>query len=218
MNKPHPAVFQPDLESSRLEMVAKWLLEELYATEDDLTRSTDNGYTRGCTAFMRQRNRIIAENITGKHPWLGVPNTGNDLVFTIGKVPCRFSNDDPMNPTKDAVLIASRYQESFVEFAAKDEAARFCFVVDRGQAGNADPRVELLGFNPSGALVCRWVSDNVRVLRLVDSEQTQPLAQPVPVAKPTVAPKRRTGTSDNASTDEGGDGTRDAGGDAAAAV
>ena len=77
-----------------------WLLEELYATEDDLSRSTDNGYTRGCTTFGRQRSRIVAEAASGNHAWLGLPNGNNDVVFTIGCVPCRFSNDDPANPSK----------------------------------------------------------------------------------------------------------------------
>ena len=57
MSLPLPAVFNPALSSDRLQEVATWLLDELYATEDDLSRSTDNGYTRGCTTFGRQRSR-----------------------------------------------------------------------------------------------------------------------------------------------------------------
>ena len=60
MTLPLPAVFNPALSSDRLQEVATWLLDELYATEDDLSRSTDNGYTRGCTTFGRQRSRIVA--------------------------------------------------------------------------------------------------------------------------------------------------------------
>jgi hypothetical protein len=47
MTLPLPAVFNPALSSDRLQEVATWLLDELYATEDDLSRATDNGYTRG---------------------------------------------------------------------------------------------------------------------------------------------------------------------------
>ena len=61
MTLPPPTIFNPELSSDRLESVSQWLLDELYATEDDLSRPTDNGYTRGCTTFGRQRNRIIAE-------------------------------------------------------------------------------------------------------------------------------------------------------------
>ena len=188
MTLPSPSTFNAELVSDRLEAVSQMLLDELYATEDDLSRSTDSGYTRGCTTFGRQRSRIIAEAMAGRYGWLGLSNGSNDIVFTIGGVPCRFSNDDPSNPSKDAVLTANRYQMDFLEFAAKGEPGRFCFIIDRGQDGAAEPRVEFLGFTPSGEVACRWVSNAVRVLRL---EGQQSLVQPVQVAKPQVAPKRR---------------------------
>lgn len=183
-----PAAFNPELSADRLEAVSQWLLDEFYATEDDLSRATDSGYTRGCTTFGRQKNRIIAEALSGRHPWLALPNSNNDIVFTIGGVPCRFSNDDPSNPSKDAVLTANRYQMDFLEFATDGTPARFCFVIDRGHDGSADPRVEFLGFTPSDEIACRWVSSAVRVLRVVGQKT---LPQSVDVAKPQVAPKRR---------------------------
>lgn len=188
MTLPSPSAFNAELVSDRLETVSQMLLDELYATEDDLSRSTDNGYTRGCTTFGRQRSRIISEAMSGRYEWLSLSNGSNDIVFTIGGVPCRFSNDDPSNPSKDAVLTANRYQMDFLEFAAKGEPGRFCFIIDRGQDGAAEPLVEFLGFTPSGEVACRWVSNAVRVLRL---EGQQSLVQPVQVAKPQVAPKRR---------------------------
>lgn len=188
MSLPPPVEFNPVLTSDRLQVVSSWLLEELYATEDDLSRPTDSGYTRGCTTFGRQRKRILAEALAGKYIWMGLANSNNDIVFTIGGVPCRFSNDDPANPSKDAVLTANRYQMDFLEFASKGEPGRFCFVIDRGHDGTAEPRVEFLGFTPSGEVACRWVSDKVRVLRL---EGDQPLAPTIPVSKPQIAPKRR---------------------------
>lgn len=188
MNLPPPSAFNAELISDRLQTVSEWLLEELYATEDDLSRPTDNGYTRGCTAFGRQRNRIISEALSGRHPWLGLSNNHNDIVFTIGGVPCRFSNDDPSSPTKDAVLIANRYQLNFLEFTEKDAPGRFCFVIDRGFSGEDEPRVEFLGFTASGEMACRWVSDRIRVLR---SEGQQSLPAAVDVSKPQVTPKRR---------------------------
>lgn len=189
MTLPPPSAFNAELLSERLEAVSQWLLDELYATEDDLSRTTDSEYTRGCTMFGRQRNRIIAEALSKKHEWLGLANSTNDIVFTIGGVPCRFSNDDPSNPSKDAVLRTNRFQMNFMEFATPGEPGRFCFVIDRGQDGTADPRVEFLGFTPSGEVACRWVSNTVRVLRVEGDQQT--LAQPVEIAKPQVAPKRR---------------------------
>lgn len=188
MTLPLPSVFNTELVADRLQTVSEWLLDELYATEDDLSRPTDSGYTRGCTTFGRQRTRLIGEALSGRHAWLGLSNSNNDIVFTIGGVPCRFSNDDPSNPSKDAVLTANRFQMDFLEFAAQGEPGRFCFIIDRGQDGAAEPKVEFLGFTPSGEVACRWVSNAVRVLRL---EGQQPLPQAVEVAKPKVAPKRR---------------------------
>lgn len=188
MTLPPPSTFNQELTPDRLETISQWLLEELYATEDDLSRPTDSGYTRGCTTFGRQKNRIVAEALSGRHPWLNLLNGNNDIVFTIAGVPCRFSNDDPANPSKDAVLTANRYQMDFLEFAIKGEPGRFCFIIDRGHDGTIEPRVEFLGFAPSGEILCRWVSNAVRVLRV---EGQQPLAQPVKIAKPQVAPKRR---------------------------
>lgn len=187
--KPQPPFsFKPQLSGDRLQAVSNWLLEELYATEDDLSRSTDNGYTRGCTTFGRQRSRLLSEGASGEHPWLGLCNGANDLVFTIGGIPCRFSNDDPSNPSKDAVLTPNRYQLDFMEFATPGEPVRFCFIIDRGHNGAAEPRVEFLGFTSTNEVVFRWVSDTVRVLRV---EGAQPLAPSVPVAKPRVGPKHR---------------------------
>jgi hypothetical protein len=188
MTLPPPATFHAELLPDRLEAVAQMLLDELYATEDDLSRATDSGYTRGCTTFGRQRSRIMMEASSGQYGWLSLSNSSNDIVFSIGGVPCRFSNDDPSNPSKDAVLTANRYQMDFLEFSAEGEPGRFCFIIDRGLNGASEPRVEFLGFTPSGEVACRWVSNAVRVLRL-DGQSS--LVQPVEVAKPHVAPKRR---------------------------
>lgn len=188
MDKPLPSVFCAQFAVERLALISSWLLDELYATEDDLVRDTDNRYTRGCTAFMRQRNRILKEVASGGYPWLGVRNNGNDLVFTVDGIPCRYSNDDPDNPTKDAVTMAGRHQASFLDFEDSGRPSRFCFVVDRGYEGFSDPRVEFLGFNAYGTLMCQWVSNSVRTLHAVNAPA---LVAAVPVEKPQLAPKRR---------------------------
>ncbi len=193
---PLPSAFHPALTGERLALVSQWLLEELYATEEDLSRSTDNGYTRGCTTFGRQRNRLITEALSGSYDWLQLRNSANDLVFEIGGVPCRFSNDDPGQPSKDAVLTASRYQRDFLEFATGEEPGRYCFVIDRGSSDAEEPRVVLLGFTASGEKACMWESGAVRVLRLA-ADLLLPAA--VEIARPQVAPKRNAdGQADSA--------------------
>ena len=187
MGFPLPSSFNAKLSSDRLQVIANWLLEELYNTQDDLTRATDSSYGRGCTTFDRQRNRIIQEAVSGDHPWLGLENSTFALVFTIGGVPCRFSNDDPANPSKGAVLLTNPYQSSFLEFVEEGTPGRFCFVVDRGFDGIGEPRVEFLGFSATGDLVCKWVSDTTRVLYAAGVSQPDS----VEVGKPSIAPKRQ---------------------------
>ena len=191
MNLPHPAVFRPEFLTERLTLIARWLLEELHATEDDLVRDTDDGYSRGCTAFARQRMRIMKEAVSGRYDWLALSNATNALVFTIVGTPCRFSNDDPDNPKKDAVLQTNRQQQLFVSESDREAPSRFCFVID-------DPHVELLGFNAQNELMCRWVSSAVRVLHVANN---QAVVEAVEVAKPVVSPKRRDG-DEAASADE----------------
>lgn len=187
MDYPLPSAFEPKLTHDLLTNVAAWLLDELHATDDDLVRDTDNNYTRGCTAFMRQRVRILKEAASGRHPWLGVPSPGNDLVFSINGIPCRYSNDDPDNPKKDAVTLANAFQTTFLDFGDDKAPQRFCFVVDRGLPGITDPHVEFLGFTAFGSVACRWISTSIRQLQLVNDDT--PAA--VPVSKPAISPKRR---------------------------
>ena len=142
--------------------------------------------------------RIMKEAASGRHDWIALANATNALVFTIVGTPCRFSNDDPDNPKKDAVVLANRQQQLFVSESDRQIPSRFCFVIDRGLNGIDDPHVELLGFNALGELMCRWISSAVRVLHVAGS---QPLVEAVEVAKPLVAPKRRDG-DDAANADE----------------
>jgi hypothetical protein len=200
MDQRKPSDFHPVLTDDRLGVVAAWLMEEWAATEDDLVRETDSAYTRGTTCFGRQRARILNEYLGGRHPWLGIENSANDLVFSIGGVPCRFSNDSLTAPSKRAVLEAHRFQLPLIEDAEPGVAVRFCFVVDRGIDENSDPRIELLGYTASDELVCRWRSATpVRALTSVKAD----LPQPVEVARPVVVAKRRDAGDDEAAASAG---------------
>ena len=142
--------------------------------------------------------RIMKEAVAGRYDWLALSNATNALVFTIVGTPCRFSNDDPDNPKKDAVLQTNRQQQLFVSESDREAPSRFCFVIDRGLDGIDDPHVELLGFNAQNELMCRWVSSAVRVLHVANN---QAVVEAVEVAKPVVSPKRRDG-DEAASADE----------------
>src|ERR1700760_3072731 len=113
MNLSLPEVFHPALIADRLGVVAEILIAEHFATETDLQSEFDDGYTRGCTRFGRQKNRLKSVALSGEHDWLELRHAGNDLVFAIDGIPCRFATDDPANPTKPAVLDATPVQQSF---------------------------------------------------------------------------------------------------------
>lgn len=200
MHLPKPNDFQPALRDDLLATVAGWLMEEWAATEDDLVRETDSAYTRGTTCFGRQRQRILKEYLSGGHPWLGIENSANDLVFSIGGVPCRFSNDSLSAPSKRAVLEAHRFQLPLIEEAEPGQAVRFCFVVDRGIDERGEPRIELLGFTATDELVCRWRSaSTVRMLMSAKAD----LPPPADIAKPVIMPKRRDLGDDEAAASAG---------------
>lgn len=191
--------FPLPLKEQYLAQVASWLLEEWYATEDDLVRDTDNPYTIGTTRFGRQRQRINNEYLSRRHPWLRVENNGLDIVFSIDGIPCRFSNDNPDAPKKRAVLEVHPFQISLIEEAEPGKAARFVFVIDQGFDESDTPRVLLLGFSASGQEVCRWRSGGV--LRALEDSSVD-LPPSIEVDKPRIAPKRRD-RSDNTAAPTG---------------
>jgi hypothetical protein len=192
---PLPSHYHTALTAERLAYVSRLLLIELANTERLMSSDVDDGYTRGCPTFGRQKNRIKLEARSGKVEWLSIVSPGNNLVFAIDSIPCRFSNDDPDSPSKDAVILANRHQVSFFEDFDRGVPKRFCFVVDRGATENEDARVVFLGFDENNVLRCRWTSDSVRTLQVV--EPTVPAAAQLP--KPIVGPKR-TDSDDAGST------------------
>lgn len=190
---PHPSHFHPEFSDDRLKYVAHWLLEEVFSTETDLQSEYDGRYTRGCTQFGRQRTKITKLALSQEYAWLGILNGGNDLVFTIGGIPCRFSADDPDNPKKRAVLDINPYQASFFDQVAEGTPCKFCFVIDRGMHESAEPRVVMLGTDAAGGLLCRWESDTIRSLYLTSNEAPAPAE----MKKPSVGVKQKNSDKDS---------------------
>ncbi|MGZ8182311.1 MAG: hypothetical protein ACXWT1_10160 [Methylobacter sp.] len=188
-----PVHYKADLTHERLTIIAGILLEEYYNTLDDLTSDHDCNYTRGCTAFGRQKNRIINLALSGTYPWLELLNSGNDLVFAIGSISCRFSSDNPDNPKKKATLIPNRYQQSLIDETVNDEPCRFCFVLDKGYNDDLEPKVVFVGFDTSNTIKCLWESNTVRTLHSV-----APVITPnaVEIGKPAVTPKKPSADGD----------------------
>jgi len=183
---PLPAHYQDDLTHNRLSIIAEILLDEFFKTVDDLSSDTDDNYTRGCTSFGRQKNRIKRLALSGTYSWLQILNSTNDLVFKIGDVPCRFSSDDPKSPKKDAVLTFNRYQTSFFDEIEDDQPCRFCFIIDTNGIGELEPNVVFVGFDAVGNAKCQWESGAIRTFQSVGTTSTP---KAVEIGKPSITPK-----------------------------
>lgn len=185
---PPPSQFNPNLTNERISVIANVLLTEYYKTLDDLSSDTDDNYTRGCASFGRQKNAITALALAGSHPWLSLMNDSNDLVFSIGGVPCRFSSDDPFNPKKRAVLTSHPYQISFFDSidTVQDAPCRYCFVIKRNQDEDSSATVFLIGYNPNDIAICLWKSDGVRAFYNANSVA---IPEAIEIDKPTIKPK-----------------------------
>lgn len=195
MNLPHPEVFHTGLRSERLEIVADILIAEHFTTLTDLQSEYDDGYSRGTTRFARQKNRLKSVALSDQYEWLQLRHAGNDLVFTIDGIPCRFAADDPEKPTKPAVLEATPIQQSFFDEVENGVPCKFCFILDGGYAEADDPRVVLVGEDVTGVVKCKWVSGGMKALHVV-SANTPPAKD---VGKAPVGPKR-TDADDAAAT------------------
>lgn len=184
---PQPVHYHPDLTNDRLTIIAEILLDEFFKTADDLSSDTDDNYTRGCASFGRQKNRIKQMALAGIHPWLQLMNSTNDLVFKIGVVPCRFSNDDPSSPKKNAILTFNRYQASFFDdIESNDEPCRYCFIVDTQGIDDIEPSVFFMGYDATGVAKCQWESGAIRTFHNVS---TTYIPTAVEISKPSVKPK-----------------------------
>ena len=192
---PQPIHYHSDLTHERLLIVAELLLDEYNKTLDDLSSETDDNYTRGCASFGRQKNRIKQSVLANTYPWLQIMNSTNDLVFKIGSIPCRFSNDNPNSPKKKAVLTANRYQMSFFDEIESDEMpCRFCFIIDDEGFGEDEPKVVFIGYDAYDLAKCQWESGAIRTLHNVNPTD---IPAPIEIDKPRVKPKKSTEEPDN---------------------
>ncbi|BDB30632.1 hypothetical protein Tamer19_47430 [Cupriavidus sp. TA19] len=199
MNLPLPDHFHAALAADRLSIIGDMLIAEHFSTATDLQSEFDDGYSRGCTRFARQKNRLRSVALSGEYDWLQLLHAGNDLVFSIGGIPCRFTTDDPSNPTKPAVLSVTPVQQSFFDAVdGDDEPCKFCFILDGGYEEAEDPRVVFLGEDIRGQVRCQWISNATKALHIV-AANTPPAKD---VGRAPVGPKRADSDSDTAANSE----------------
>lgn len=174
-----PWDFTPELSSARLIVIAKALLDVYDEVQRDLATELDDNYTRGTTTFGRQKNKIIQLCTSGRHPWLDLRNTSNDLTFAIGGTPFRFFSDDHEKPHKPGFWRRNQQDDLF----PVDESTPIYwrFIVEKPLADEADATVYVIGANSDQEMVCEWKYDElVRVLTSTDATRPEAVETPEP--------------------------------------
>ena len=172
-----PSTFHPELQDSRLRLIASALLDILYDTELELAGPFDDGYTRGTATFGRQRQCLIALCQSTKYPWLKLTNAAMDVTFEIGGVPCRFFADDPANPKKPGFYRRNDADKLFPLEGGKPEMFRF--VVAKPLKPEEEADVYFIGYDANLEEVFRWqYSTSTPVIASVDDVQPQEVSLP----------------------------------------
>lgn len=189
MSTPHPQHFEHVLTEERLNVLAKALLEECYSTEDDLQSTYDSGYSRGCTRFDRQKNKL--KLLALEHNWLTISDGSNRLVMAIEGLPFRFARDEHKTPRKPATLLVSDTEaiqrEKFVlesqmemdfdgisysEQLRKPSVWRFFVEVSESLEDGRDYNIYFVGFNELKDAVCVWEYAN-KIAIAVSTDDTK---------------------------------------------
>lgn len=194
MSKKQPWEYHTGLERSRLNIIAKALLDVYHSTQDDLCTPLDNNYTRGTTTFGRQRERLIQLcRDTANADWLDLRNTSLDLTFAISNIPCRFFTDDHEKPQKRGFWKRNEQDNLFP--TEIETPVYWRFVVEKPISDDDNASVYFLGANSNQEVVCEWeYADYVRVLRSVDETRHDE----VNIQEPVVSvPKQRKNEEEN---------------------
>ena len=154
MASPRPTDFRPALTDARLRVVAEALLDVFFDTELEMATPLDDGYTRGCATFGRQRNALIHLCTNGEHEWLKLTNAAMDVTFEIGGVPCRFFADDPLQPRKRGFFRRNACDQLFAD--SLGEPALFRFIVAKPATPDEDVEVFFIGYDEGDNEVFRW--------------------------------------------------------------
>jgi hypothetical protein len=163
-----PWDFHSQLSEPRLRVIASTLLDVLYETELELSTPLDDAYTRGSTAFGRQRNAIVQLCLGGQHPWLRLTNAAMDITFEIEGIPCRFFADDPDHPKKPGYWRRNDADQLFPVTPGTPEIFRF--IVEKATSSSEEAEVHFVGYDAAQQEAFRWrFSSSVPTLTATDA-------------------------------------------------
>lgn len=204
MTSKSPADYVPQFTNERITIIAKALLEQCYATDDDLQSTYDSGYSIGCTRFDRQKNRL--KEMALEHAWLNISDGSNRLVMNINGAPFRFTRDDYLAPKKQSSTIVSRTEaiqiEKFSESQhqlgfdwgdADDSESEMPFkwrffvdVTENSEFDQRDYEIYFVGLNFMDQISCVWQLSEHASHSLTSVHDEKPEAAKMPPAQTTL--------------------------------
>lgn len=195
----HPSSYCSDLTQERLVFLAQKIQEQVDLTYDTNSEEHDGPYTQGSVIFGRLLKMITGMCLLRSPEWMSLAKLGNDLLFNIGKVPCRFATDNPDAPRKTHILEQSPnekilYDQLALPFEGDawmmqgEKPVKWRWVIQKVYNDIDAPSVHLLGLNEFDKIICRWdYKKQVPSIYLVDgttpsSKPSSPAAVNVPAA------------------------------------
>lgn len=200
----HPSKYVSQFTDERLTMIAKALKEQADETDQDLQSTYDSGYSKGCTRFDRQKNRLLAL-AAEQRSWLGIKDGSNRLILDIKGAPFRITVDDHTNPKKpagkgmsraEAVLLGDLYDnQMLLQLEPPQQSLNlkwrfFTELTENIEDGTTDFDVLFVGLDEYNAVHCVWkLSENsVNTISSITEHKVQAVKKPQ--AK-TILPDRR---------------------------
>lgn len=168
-----PSELFPDLSDQRLSTLAQLMLDVLHKALLDTSTEHDCAYSRGALSWARIKNALLQLIRTGRHEWLTIKHSGNDLVIGIGQHPIRFFLDDHLNPRKPRVLNPTDGEmlQLPIDFPVIGDKSvdLWRFIVERALSEDDEHCVYFVGYNREREVVAQWkYSDSVRTFAAVD--------------------------------------------------
>lgn len=162
----HPSDYHEDLTEERLQFVASKIMKEVLLTYDTNSTANDDSYTQGCVIFGRVRNALIAMHKSKSVDFIGLAKDGMDVTPTIGKVPFRFTTDNPDAPRKVRILRVNPEEQTQLEMAFPlnpfdegSEIAKWRWYIKKSYSEEDSPSVVFVGLDFNDTVACHWEYD-----------------------------------------------------------
>lgn len=185
-----PWDFDEDLTKDRLVKVASFIAgirdEVIDLFDEELG---DTRLSLGMRAYECCRSRIIAISKDDSIPWLKILTPEGRFTFSIGKIPVRFTRNEPKYLPNRKLVVSTNTMEQMNLFGDTPNAKlRWFFVFDTHYKSAADT-VYFVAYSELGDIACQWIvpiEDKVTLL----SDVGDSMPQAIDVDKPKVVVKR----------------------------